>query len=140
MVGGVRCQGNSGSGGGSKRLFTEEAAEAWPAWQRRGGALGRSSGSEVRWSASTRCKEEQRRGVNGRRRRNEELLRQCAPIKATRGSGRWRRERWAGTTAAKPWARARWRPPLFEGAWRGLGTSVQTVRLTGGLHTVLIFF
>jgi hypothetical protein len=139
MVGGVRCQGNSGSGGGSKRLLTEEAAKAWPTWQRRGGALRRSFGSEVRWSASTRCKEEQRRGVNGRR-RNEELLRQCAPIKATRGSGRWRRERWAGTTAAKPWARARRRPPLFEGARRSLGTSVQTVRLTGGLHTVLIFF
>jgi hypothetical protein len=38
--------------------------------------------------------------------------------------------------AAKPWARARWQPPLSKGGWRGLGT-VRAVRLTLGVHAVL---
>jgi hypothetical protein len=35
--------------------------------------------------------------VNRRRRRKEELLRWCTPLKAARGGGRWRRERLAET-------------------------------------------
>jgi hypothetical protein len=38
--------------------------------------------------------------------------------------------------AAKPWERARWRPPLSKGGWHGLGT-LRAVRLTLGVHTVL---
>jgi hypothetical protein len=43
------------------------------------------------------------------------------------------------TTAAKLWAQARQRPPLSEGTRCRPGTSVRTVRLTGGHHAVLIF-
>jgi hypothetical protein len=70
-------------------------------------------------------------------------LRWCASLKAARGGGRGRRgggnggrERWA----AKPWVRAmRW-SPLTKSARHSLGTSVRTVRLTGGPQAVLIFF
>jgi hypothetical protein len=64
---------------------------------------------------------EQRRGVNGRRRK-EELLWRCAPLKAAPGGGRWRRgcgnggrERRVGKAVAKPWARARrWHGRLYS--------------------------
>jgi hypothetical protein len=58
-VGGVRRPGNSGCGGGSKHLLAEEAAEAWPARQWRGGAIGWSSDSTVQQLASA-WREEQR--------------------------------------------------------------------------------
>jgi hypothetical protein len=71
MAGGVRWPGKSDCGGGSRHLLAEEAVEAWPAWQRRGGALGQSSGSGVQRLALARREEEQRRGVSGRRRRKK---------------------------------------------------------------------
>jgi hypothetical protein len=73
--------------------------------------------------------------------RKEELLRWCAPLKAARGGGRWRRGgRNSGreTAAAKPWAWARWQPPLSKGGRRGLG-AVRAVRLTLGANAVLYF-
>jgi hypothetical protein len=67
-VGGFWRLRKSGCGGGSRRLLAEEAVEAWPAWQRRGGALGRSSSSGATQLASARREEEQRRGMSRRKR------------------------------------------------------------------------
>jgi hypothetical protein len=51
---------------------------------------------------------------------------------------RWKRERHGG--GGEPVSTAKWQRPQLECRRHGLGTDVQTVRLTGGPHVVLIFF
>jgi hypothetical protein len=56
------------------------------------------------------------------------------------GRRRWKVAAQAeGTVVVKPWARARQRAPLSEGARRGLGASVWTGSPTGGSHAVFNF-
>jgi hypothetical protein len=95
------------------------------AWALEGIGVGCSGGRGERQA-------EQRRGVNGRRRK-EELLRRCAPLKATRGGGRWLHG--GGNGGLERWQQSR-----GCGQGGGLCASVWTVRLTGGPHEVLIFF
>jgi hypothetical protein len=71
-------------------------------------------------------------------------LRQGAPLKATRGGGRGRRKRWAGTateteTTGEAVGMDKAVATAIQIAWRSPDASVRTVGLTGEPHVVLIF-
>jgi hypothetical protein len=63
-VGGIRWPGKSGGGFSSRRLLAEEAAGAWSAWRRRGGAHERSSCDGAWRSVSARREEEHSRSMD----------------------------------------------------------------------------
>jgi hypothetical protein len=78
-----------------------------------------------------------------RKKKKGGALRWGAPLKAARGSGRLRRKRWAGMAAettgeAMGMGKAAAVAVRRRSVW--LGTSVWTMRLTGGPQAVLIFF